>query len=239
MLVAVLILGLAQPAGCGSAVAAVGDALARASTFDVSGAIAGLEQPPLRSCEAARVAAIYLRGLQAAREAYRTGGDDASLAPVRAAAKALEEEFARSQDRRVEISRVVLLAAEAAAQSERGDMEVFLTHAATLERQLLLAGERGAPGVSAHEAAGDLWLQVHRFDAARAAYQAAIELMGATPRTTLGLARVALRTHDDATACRSYAALLQMMSATTAAELGEVREALASPRCAASPGPRE
>ena len=132
-------------------------------------------RPRPRAAETA-VPYWYLRGLIAAREAYRYGGSPESLEPVKVAIAQLA---ARSQETpAAEIARVVLMAASSAAQSERDEMGLFLEHALNLERQQRSAGLPGAPIVTAHEIAGDLWLQVHRFEDARRAYLDAAEQIG-------------------------------------------------------------
>jgi hypothetical protein len=72
-------------------------------------------------------------------------------------------------------------------------MGAFLTHAIAMESLQFAAGQPGAPVLSAHEVAGELWLQVHRFEEARAAFERAVEQFGPTPRITEGLARAAAR----------------------------------------------
>ena len=135
------------------------------------------------------VAAIYVKGLEAAREAYSQGGSDESLAPVREAMAALDR-IARGAPGPAEIARLVLAAAAAAAQSERDEMGAFLTHATEMEELQLAAGQPGAPDVTALEAAGDLWLQVHRYDEARRAYERAASILGTTERIKAGLERL-------------------------------------------------
>jgi hypothetical protein len=100
-----------------------------------------------------------------------------------------------------EIARNVLLAAVAAAQSERDQMAIFLAHAKQMESLQIMAGQPGAPTISAHEAAGDLWLRVHRYEEARQAYLDAFKTIGPTPRTLLGLARADARLKDGPAAC--------------------------------------
>ena len=134
------------------------------------------------------VAAHYQAGLAAAEEAYRLGGSDESLAPVHEAIAALGR-MSASQPGPAEIARLVLVAAAAAAQSEREEMGAFLTHAVEMELLQRAAGQPGAPLVSALEAAGDLWLRVHRYDDAKRAYERAAEVLGMTPRIKAGLAR--------------------------------------------------
>jgi hypothetical protein len=142
--------------------------------------------------QAGDVEAIYLRGLEDARTAYAQGGSDESLAPVRQAIAALGQ-MARGRPGPAEIARLVLVAAAAAAQSEREEMAAYLTHATSMEVLQLGAGQPGAPGISALEAAGDLWLQVHRYEDAVAAYERAAMYLGMTPRIETGLAKATPR----------------------------------------------
>ena len=135
------------------------------------------------------IATLYVDGLLAAEEAYRQGGSDESLVPVRAAIAALEK-ISGNAPGPAEIARLVLMAAVAASQSERDEMGAFLTHAVEMELLQRAAGQPGAPVVSALEAAGDLWLRVHRYDDAKRAYERAAALLGMTPRIKAGLARI-------------------------------------------------
>jgi len=138
------------------------------------------------------VADVYARGWAAARAAYAQGGSTESLQPVRDAVATLDRNGGNTPGP-AQVARLVLLAAAAAAQSERDEMAIFLDEAVRLEALQFAAGQPGAPGVSAHEAAGDLWLQVHRFDDARAAYQRAASVLGMTPRIARSLAEVDVR----------------------------------------------
>jgi len=224
MLLALLVVGLTQAAACPeAATAALRQSVVLARSFDLPGAAERLEQPALRGCVQVRMAALYLRALQRARDAYRTGGDAGSLQPVTLAIATLEQQAATG-DQHAELARVILMAAAAAAQSERGDMALLLDHAMALERRMVRAGDGGAPGVTAHEAAGDLWLQVHRFEAAVAAYVAAAELFGNTPRITLGLARTAVQMKQREPACRAYRTLvIDWTGSSSVAEIVEAR----------------
>ena len=47
----------------------------------------------------------------------------------------------------------------------------------------------GAPGITAHEAAGELWLRVRRYADAKRAYEHARSVVGSTPLIEAGLAR--------------------------------------------------
>jgi hypothetical protein len=131
-----------------------------------------------------------------------------------------------------EIARLTLHGAAAAAQTERAEMRLYLESAMTMESLQHAAGQPGAP-VTAAEAAGDLWLQVHQYDDARRAYAAAEAQVGLTRRVAAGLARAAARLNDAATACASYAMLLARWPAgqTEPAEIAEARNYLAQSSC--------
>jgi hypothetical protein len=203
MIALLVTLAIGQSA-CGDSAALIASAEERAAVFDLRGATTGLAAD-LSACSETSVPYWYLHGLIAAREAYRYGGSPESLEPVRVAIAQLA---ASSQNTAAaEIARVVLLAASSAAQSERDEMGLLLEHALNLERQQRSAGLPGAPIVTAHEIAGDLWLQVHRFDDARRAYLDAAKQIGVTRRVTLGLARTAARLGDPQTSCEQYRSL--------------------------------
>jgi hypothetical protein len=168
------------------------DATTRVQAFDLAGAVAKLGDHGSVACPDVALAAIYLRGLAAAFEAYKQGGSEESLVAVREAIGELET-MSGQRPGRPEVARLVLIAAAAAAQSEREEMGAFLTHALAMESLQFAAGQPGAPVLTAHEIAGELWLQVHRFDEARAAFARAAKQVGTTPRITAGLARATPR----------------------------------------------
>ncbi|MBI3049399.1 MAG: protein kinase [Acidobacteria bacterium] len=183
------------------------EASVRATEFDLAGAAELLKAAAGRGDASARVAALYIGGLIDAREAFREGGPADALAPVRQAIAALEA-MAQGRPGSAEIARLTLHAAAAAAQSERDEMSLYLETALEMESLQQVAGLPGAPLVSAAEVAGDLWLQVHRYDDARRAYTEAADRVGATLRILSGLARTARRLNDAAAACASYRRLL-------------------------------
>jgi hypothetical protein len=148
-----------------------------------------LDSCPSLTCATSEVQSVYLRGWEAAREAARVGGPPESLAPVREAITTLEG-LAGGGHGPAEISMFVLRAAADAAQDEREEMALFLAHAVDLERTQLDAGQPGAPGISAHEAAGELWFRVRRYEDALRAYQHARSVVGSTALIESGLARV-------------------------------------------------
>jgi hypothetical protein len=184
------------------------EASVRATEFDLAGAFELAETAASRGDPNARVAALYVRGLLDAREAFRDGGPAGALAPVREAIATLQT-IAQGRPGSTEIARLTLQAAAAAAQSERDEMSLYLETALEMEALQRVAGLPGAPLVSAAEVAGDLWLQVHRYEDAQRVYGEAIARIGSTLRILSGLARTARRLDDMPAACGSYRRLLE------------------------------
>lgn len=202
----------------------IAEALVRAAEFDLTGASELLRVTAERGDRGAEVGLIYVRGLIDAREAFRDGGTVAALAPVHGAIESLD---AIAQGRRgsAEIARLVLQGAAAAAQSERDEMRLYLETAVQMELIQNTAGLSGAPLVSAAEIAGDLWLQVDRYEDARLAYTEAATRTGSSLRILAGLGRAASRLKDVLAACASYGSLLDTWGARPGlpAELAEAR----------------
>jgi hypothetical protein len=209
---ALLLVLLVQGASCGpEGTAAMERARRLAFELDLGSSRAAYAESARLGCDDAATIVIYLDALQVARDAYRAGGSEAALAPVRAAVATLDARTAAGSAT-ADIARTLLQAASAAAQSERDDMNTFLTHAVHLDAvQRAIVGRSTLP-MTALELAGDLWLQVHRFDEARAAYKGAAEVVGSTPRIALGLARVASRLNDVSGACAAYRSQLQLLT---------------------------
>jgi hypothetical protein len=94
-------------------------------------------------------------------------------------------------------------AAIAAAQDERDELTMFLSHARSIDRQL--GGLRGPAGwpLPIDELEGELWLEVDRYDAAHDAYVRAIA-NGGGPRAWIGLARTNDRLGTTLAACDAY-----------------------------------
>jgi len=189
----------------------IAEAIVRAAEFDLPGAMELLRVTAGRGDAGSEVALIYLRGLVDAREAFRDGGAVAALAPVQGAIESLGT-ISQGRSGSAEIARLVLQAAAAASQSERDEMRLYLETAMQMEVIQSAAGLPGAPIVSATEVAGDLWLQVDRYEDARQAYADAAYRLGPSLRNMLGSARASSRLKDVLEACRSYGALLETWS---------------------------
>ena len=209
----------AAQSGCSpQATQRLNGAALRAAEFDLRGASAQLDTDGVQGCEAAQIAMLYVRGLIYAEEAFRQGGPPESLAPVRQAMASLEA-IARGRPGSAAIARLVLQAAAAAAQSERDEMSLYLESAVQMESLQRAAGQPGAPLVSAAEAAGDLWLQVHGYDAAWRAFLDAEKRVGSTARVLAGVARSAERLGDVPAACRAFRRVLDSWGGNPAAPL--------------------
>lgn len=236
MIALLVAVALAQ-APCATYSALMAAAVDRAGVFDLKGAADRLSEG-ITECPQIAVAYWYVHGLIAAREAYRYGGSPEALEPVELAIAELDSRAGEVSA--AQIARVILQAAMAAAQSEREEMALLLEHALGLEGRARSAGSSGAPIVSAFEVAGDLWLQVHRFDDARRAYGTAADQVGSTRRVTLGLARTASRLSDPSAACDQYRTLVNgwPRAGGEPSELTEARMFLRRSECRKGSAPR-
>jgi hypothetical protein len=224
---------LAQGSTCEAALARARTAYAR---LDTNAAVVAAEAAA-RQCPTDEAQA-FLRGLVAARAASAVGGSDASLAPVFRAV----DELAVKNDAGgpAEIASLVLRAAAAAAQSERGEMSAYLAQALQLERGRASNGLRGAPVATAHEVAAELWLQVHRYDEASAAFELARVVSGDSLRTTLGLARARAGQQQARQACQEYERFVSSarpLAPALATERGEAQRYLTQAACRIGTGP--
>jgi len=220
---------------CGlDAMAIVSRAAARADAFDLPGALETVRTAS--DCDEAAGAVEYLEGLLGAAEAVTRGGTVDSLRDVRSAVNALSKR-AEGGDRRWEAASLAMRAVAAASQYERGEMTIYLAEAARIEALLVAAGLPGAPFVSVHELAGDLWMQLHAYGEARAAYVRAADVVGRKGRVRLGLARAASRLEDKTRACVEYRGLIEWWEARPRPgmplEIAEARGHAASLACIA------
>jgi hypothetical protein len=215
---------------------ALRDARAGAITMDTEGALARLRAAATAGCDV-EVPIAFVQGLLEARAATARGGDDASLRPLRALVAAIERRATPGSSE--EIAALLLRAAAAAAQNEHGELFVYLSQALQVERARGARGLPGAPILSAHEMAGEFWLDVHRHDDAVAAFRTARGAMGDSPRLTAGLARALARQRTTSDACAEYRRLAAdpaTRQPSMARELAEADAFLAQPACRGEPG---
>jgi hypothetical protein len=133
----------------------------------------------------------YIHGVLAARQAW-PGARAAPLGVARAAATQLEA-LASAEGRwsRTEVRRVSVLASIAAAQEERDELTLLLAHANTLDAQLRDVRLEDDHLLPLDELAGDLWLQLHRFEDALRYYRSATRRHPERTRAWIGRARAA------------------------------------------------
>jgi tetratricopeptide (TPR) repeat protein len=207
-----------------SPASALREAAVRAAEFDMAGAVRLLTGVGESRDTDLQVAAVYARGLLGAREAAQQGGSPESLTPVRQAIAWLEV-VANGRAGPAEIARLMLQAAAAAAQSERDEMRLYLDTAIRMETVQRAAGMAGAPLLAAAETAADLWLQVHRYEEARRAFDEAAQQFGSSPRILYGRARAARGLNDVPTACEAFRQLLDAWGSRPAVpdEISEAR----------------
>ncbi len=212
---------------------ALDEARGLAVRMDTDGAVARLETSAGAGCDV-EVPVAFLRGLAAGRAASALGGDQTALRPLDALIAQVDRRAAPGSPG--EIALLVLRAARAAAQSERDELFVYLSQALQVERTRGVRGLAGAPVLSAHEVAGELWLQVHRYDEAVAAFRVARGAMGDSPRVTAGLARALARQRSTVEACQEYRRLAADPAAhhpPMAGELADAQRFLTQPSCQA------
>ena len=138
----------------------------------------------------------YAKGIGAARAAW-PGGTPWKIDIARAAARRLDE-LARAYGRRslVEVRRLGILAAVAAAQEERDEMTVVLRHATEIADSFGPEQPVPALAIPFHELAGDLWLQVHRFADAKREYAHSVTRHPGRARSWYGLTLAAAQADD-------------------------------------------
>jgi hypothetical protein len=109
-------------------------------------------------------------------------------------------------------------------------MRLYLESAVQMETLQTAGGEAAAPVVSAAEMTGALWLQVHRYEEARASYLR-VESRS-SPSLLLGLARAEAGLGRTSEACSHYRALVSHWGAgPDREEIAEGRRYVARPEC--------
>jgi hypothetical protein len=146
-----------------------------------------------------QVQRIAMQGWAEARALAPKGGAVALLGPVNARLKELDQ----IDDTSARYAETTIRAAVSAAQDEREEMALLLTHARDLSEEMDLIGEPAAWPLPIDEVEGELFLEVDQYADARAAYERATRTKP-TPNAWIGLARAADKLGDIVTACRAY-----------------------------------
>jgi len=133
----------------------------------------------------------------------------------------------------------VLRAALPAAQHERAEMGLFIEEMLRMESLQLEAQQPPLPVLSAHEAAGQFWLQLHLYEEARRAFERAAQRVGQTPHVMLGAARAAAGLKQVPAACEQYRRLVAWWKDRPGSppEISEARAFIKQPSCATPPAP--
>jgi hypothetical protein len=203
-------------------------------TFDLVGAAAAYTRAAQAACAEAESAAIYIRGLLAARAADAQFGSAASLEPLKQAISSLESNASQNPSARAMAA--VLRAAIPAAQHERPEMALRIEEMLRHESLQIEAKQPALPVLTAHEAAGYFWLQLHLYVEADRAFNAAAQAIGPTPYVLLGQARTAAG-RQNPTACEHYRRLISWWGSRpgSPAEMTEAREYVKRSQCAPRP----
>jgi tetratricopeptide (TPR) repeat protein len=177
------------------------------------------------TCDLLDLVISALDGWREARALAPAGGAADLLGPVQRALEQLTPFTKTDEQLEAEYAETAIRAAIAAAQDERPEMELLLTHARDLAERMQLRGRRAVWPRPLNLLAGELWFEVDRFEEARAAYQRAVA-GEATPAALVGLARTLARLGQQAAACTTYKLATEAapaLRAAAAADLGSCR----------------
>jgi hypothetical protein len=177
-------------------------------------AIGLLLQQPAKADVERDVQRIAMQGWIEARALAPKGGAVALLGPVNARLKELDQISAQS----ARYAEVAIRAAVSAAQDERDEMNLQLTHARDLSNLMDLVGEPAKWPLPIDELEGELFLEVDQYTEARDAYERATRTTG-SPNAWIGLARAADKLGDVVTACRAYTTASSTPNLPASAEL--------------------
>lgn len=158
-------------------------------------------------CPSLRLMRWALIGWTSARALAAKGGAIDFVAPTK---KILDDELEplRADDLALEVeyAQTAIRAAIAAAQDERPEMTLLLEHARDLTERLSARGRRAVWPRPYNLLAGELWLEVDRYEEAANAFERAAGSQG-TPLAWAGLARAYARLGNRVGACAAYRAI--------------------------------
>jgi tetratricopeptide (TPR) repeat protein len=158
---------------------------------------------PIDRCGAVKLSRAALVGWVEARKLAPAGGDKQLLGPAMRAIEELEALKTGPLAIDAEYAQVAIRAAIAAAQDERPELELLLTHARDLTERLAARGRRATWPRPYNLLAGELWLEVDRYDEARSAFERAVRAEeSAIALVGLGRTLARLNRHDEA--CQAF-----------------------------------
>lgn len=146
-----------------------------------------------------QVQRLAMEGWTAARELAPKGGPVELLGPVNLRLRQLDD----IPNMSARYAETAIRAAVSAAQEEREELGLLLTHARSLSTQMGIGGTPPEWPLPVDELEGELWFEVDRFPEARDAFERATKVRP-TPNAWIGLARASDRLGDTVTACRAY-----------------------------------
>jgi tetratricopeptide (TPR) repeat protein len=155
------------------------------------------------ACVLIRLARLAIRGWEEARQLAAVGGSVDSQAPTRAALAAIEALRGRQLDLEIEYAQTAIRAAIAAAQDERSELSLLLDHARDVTERLIARQRRPIWPRSFNVVAGELWLEVDRYDEARAAFERAAQAERSAI-AVIGMARALARLGRVTEACAAF-----------------------------------
>jgi hypothetical protein len=158
---------------------------------------------PTETSVASKLERSSLSGWSEARKLAAAGGAVELLGPVKRALEELELLKDGDLSLEVEYAQTAIRAAVAASQDERPEMELLLTHARDLSERMADRDRRAQWPRPFNLLAGELWLEVDRYEEARRAFERAVKADGSA-EAWAGLARAQARLGNTAEACNAY-----------------------------------
>ena len=188
--------------------------------------------------EAARWPAVFVDALDAALRAW-PGGDAALLARARTSLASLQALAGEDSTAEATWAATIVEAAMAASQDEHQQMDLFLAHAADLERNPAMIRAGRALLVPTREIAAELWLRTYRYDWARRDAAAVLEAQRRRISPVVVLARTAVRVGDRAAAVAAWRTILELRASADADDTLrlEATQALAATPAGTPPRP--
>lgn len=185
------------------ALAIVAEMVARGDDAAASEAVERGVRGPAERCVLSKIARLSLLGWVEARKLAPAGGAVALLGPASRSLGELDALASLEIGIEAEYAQTAIRAAIAAAQDERPEVALLLVHARDLAERLTARGRRAVWPRSYNLVAGELWLEVDRYEDARLAFDRAVRAEE-SPIALVGLAEALskLNRHDEA--CAAY-----------------------------------